>query len=268
MQSATLHQELADDLLAGGPDGAAGVAADRSAPGPGAGGRVRDPDHQHRPANRRRPARHRPQGRPHLTADAGDARRRRARFRGAHRRDGRRGRRRDPAFPARAAAGGGRVGLHHGARPRRPRRHHRRRPGGHRRRAAGGRDRRQPGGRLEDQAGRYRRRQRLLRAARARWTDAQGRGLWTCDCSAWSCPVTASCWTRAPVQPPWATRPAAWHGWPTSSAASARACERATSSCLEPCTGWCRWQPEDVFRAEFAHLGAVTVRFSNGTEGS
>jgi 2-oxopent-4-enoate hydratase len=27
-------------------------------------------------------------------------------------------------------------------------------------------------------------------------------------------------------------------------------------------------QPEDVFRAEFAHLGAVTVRFSNGTEGS
>jgi len=27
-------------------------------------------------------------------------------------------------------------------------------------------------------------------------------------------------------------------------------------------------QPADVFRAEFAHLGAVTVRFSNGTEGS
>ena len=27
-------------------------------------------------------------------------------------------------------------------------------------------------------------------------------------------------------------------------------------------------QPGDVFRAEFAHLGAVTARFSNETRGS
>ena len=39
---------------------------------------------------------------------------------------------------------------------------------------------------------------------------------------------------------------------------------RATSCCPGRCTRWCRWQPGDVFRAEFAHLGAVTVRFSNG----
>ena len=43
---------------------------------------------------------------------------------------------------------------------------------------------------------------------------------------------------------------------------SARASRRATSCCPARCTRWSRVEPGDVFRAEFAHLGAVTVRFS------
>ena len=151
-------------------------------------------------------------------------------------------------------------------RPRRARGHHGRRAlRRHRRRAAGGGDRRQPGRRLEDQAGRHRRGQRLVRAAGGRRADAPGGRPRPAAARRGGLPARRG--DRHRRRRRGARQPGALRRLAGQQARQPRRrpARPATSCCPARSTRWCRSQPGDVFRAEFAHLGAVTVRFSNGT---
>ena len=91
-----------------------------------------------------------------------------------------------------------------------------------------------------------------------------GRRSSTCACSACCSTATARRSTAAPARRCSVIPPAAWPGWPTSSARSAPVCAAATSCCPGRCTGMVPVRPGDVFQARFAHLGTVTAQFSGG----
>ena len=142
--------------------------------------------------------------------------------------------------------------------------HRRRRARRDRRRAARDRGGRQPDRRLAKPDRRHRRRQRGRGPGGARYAaHARHRG-WTCDCSACCSRATAVRSTAARARPRSVTRPPRSRGWPTRSSRFGEGLRRGDVVLAGALTRMVPVRAGDRFSAEFAHLGAVSVRFAGG----